>query len=144
MGQRIGYHYTSYGCWQQIRKRGLLPYPICKIGLQEHIGNEKVNGIWLWQHRQQGLSHKGCILYQMALKNATQVILLKVEYDSDDILTSTDQPNKIITLHHSGHIENLVYHTEQWWETAVIVMIPISPKQLTVLKEYDLMEIWND
>lgn len=136
----IGYHYTSLSCWKKIQKVGLKPYLIRKPEFRFHIGKEEVSGIWIWTQRFNGLSHIGSILYQITTKNTTQVVLLSVSYTTKNVLT--DDNGGLIILHHTGHIGNLEYHTFPD-DKAVVCLKAISPKKITLIKEYDLLDIWE-
>ena len=140
----VGYHYTSMANWGSIRQQGLQPYSIYKPALEEYIGANTVQGIWIWLYKQSGLSHVGSILYQMGTRATTEVVLLRVVYSDDDILTPRDEPERQITLVHDGHIGNLMYHTGKEVERAVIVVKPIPPKNIDLLAAYNLLDAWSD
>ena len=129
---KIGYHYTSLKCWKNIQKTGLVPYIISKPYLQYY------NGIWIWTLRFHGLEHIGSVLYQMAHKNTTKAVLLSVKYLESHVLTVEEG---IVVLHHSGHIENLEYHNGE--QDAIIYLDTIHPEQITLIEEYDLLDIWT-
>lgn len=141
MSLEKGYHYTSLACWMQIQQQGLVPYNIQKPVFRQHFGTEEMMGIWIWTQRQRDLSHQGCILYQMAMKNTTRAVLLSVGYDAANALYTAD--GGLLLFHHSGNIGNLEYHTAQVWEQAVIITKPIVPDRIELLQEYDLLKVWN-
>lgn len=118
----------------------MVPYNIHKPEFRRYFGTEDVNGIWVWMYRQKSLSHQGCILYQMTMKNTTQAVLLSVIYD-DDMVLKADKG--ILVMRHSGHIGELEYHSDQDWAQAVVVTESIPPKNVELLQEYDLLKVWN-
>ena len=137
-----GYHYTSEECWKKIQVEGLQPYKIRRQEFVPIFKRDYIVGIWIWDMVITGLAHRGCILYQMAYKNTVKAVLLRAKFNRDKILHAPNDPDANITLHHSGHIENLKYHTGQ--EEAVIVCEPIPPSQIELIEKYCLMDIWKD
>lgn len=133
-----GFHYASLNNWRSIQESGLKPYDIIKPALRSHIGTERVRGIWVWKNELIDLAHTGSVLYQMATKNTTQVVLLSVIYKEEDVLSVNDG---IVVLYHSGTIGNLEYHEGK--DEAVIATKPISIKKISLLQQYDLLEIWK-
>jgi hypothetical protein len=138
----IGYHYTSLNCWSKIQKQGLLPYSIRKPQLYEHFGTDTVEGVWVWKEKLIGLSHIGCLLYQIAHKGALKVVVLEVDYNWDDILSPPGDPNFHILLHHQGTIENLEYHKGD--DTAYIITTRIPPENIRLLGIYSLLDAWKE
>jgi len=136
-----GYHYTSNDCWKKIQAEGLQPYEIHKQALVSLFRTHCIRGIWLWDMKITGLAHRGCILYQMAHKNTVNAVLLRVRFDRKKTLRVPGHPDDRVTLLHSGHLENLKYHTGQ--EKAVIVCEPIPPSQIELVEKYCLLDIWK-
>lgn len=134
-----GYHYTSFDRWVKIEKKGLIPYAINKIELWPYLDGYPAKGVWVWKHRMKGESHVGSILWQVATKAATKIVLLEVNYNPEDILCGSD--GVILTLYHKGSIENWHYHTKKESESSVIVTKPIPPENIKLLKVYDLVEL---
>jgi hypothetical protein len=138
----VGYHYTSAECWEKIQVEGLRPYVISKACLLNEIGKASIEGIWVWQRRMYDLSHIGSIIYQMAVKNTLHVAFLEVSYDLDDCLSPRGQPDMLITLPHSGRIENLQYHVGK--DSAVIVTKVIPSENINLLNTYNLLDAWKE
>jgi len=138
----IGYHYTSYDDWLQIKKDGLVPYLIYKPELQKYFPNQAIMGIWVWKQRFHGAPHAGSVLHQVAFKATPHVVLLSVDYSPNDILKYQWPETKEwgeVNLTHDGNIEQWIYHTGK--EESVIVTKRISPSHIKLLKEYDIVEL---
>lgn len=142
MTNAIGYHYTSYECWQKIKREGLKPYTIYHPEVREYIHKGMITGIWLWWMPQTGLSHRGCILYQMSQKNSTKIVLLSVKYNVDDRMGSNSSEDYI--LPHNGYIGELHYHSGKDPEKAYVIKKTIPAKKITLLAEYDLLNVWDE
>jgi len=138
---RTGYHYTSLDCWKRIQKVGLRPYPIHKPQLRLHIGREDVQGVWVWVRRPVGLSHIGCLLYQMSQKNTVEAVMLEVHYDLDDVLSPLCGRGQYIELVHQGTIEHLEYHDGR--DVGVIMTKTIPVADIKLLKVYNLLDAWK-
>jgi len=134
-----GYHYTSEECWKKIQVEGLKPYEIRRQEFVPILKRDCVTGIWIWDMVITGLAHRGCILYQMAYKNTIKAVLLSVNFERNKTLYGPGHEK--ITISHSGHIENLMYHTGQ--EKAVIVCEPIPPSRIELIERYCLLDIWK-
>jgi len=137
-----GYHYTSEECWKKIQVEGLQPYKIRRQEFVPIFKRDYIVGIWIWDMVITGLAHRGCVLYQMAYKNTIKAVLLRAKFDRTKILHEPGHPNNDVILIHSGHIENLKYHTGK--ERAVIVCETIPPSHIELIERYCLMDIWKD
>jgi len=138
---RTGYHYTSLDCWKKIQKEGLRPYSIKKPQLYEHFGTDTVQGVWLWLQRPTGLSHVGCLIFQMGTKGVIEAVLLHVQYDWEKILRKPGDRYCYVQLPHQGTIENLEYHDGR--DIGVIVTKRIPPKNIDLIRAYNLLDAWG-
>jgi len=130
----IGYHYTSEENWKKIQKEGLLPRKIDRPEWLYLLGVTSVTGVWVWQNKLEGLSHAGTVIYQMATKATTRVVMLKVEYNVDDVFKIHD---KEVNLKHKGEIQKLIYHYD---EEAFVVKQIIPPENIELLQVFDLVD----
>ncbi len=133
---RTGYHYTSISNWERIKKEGLQPYEIQKQSITEAQGYV-VYAIWVWLHQPKDLAHIGNIIYQMAMKNTTQAVLLKVQYNKSDVLSVDGREVKLL---HDGTIGNLTYHENV---VARLVLSNIPPKDIELIGQFDLLNAWQ-
>lgn len=130
----IGYHYTSYRNWQNIKKVGLKVYPINKPEIEEYF-TEPVYGIWAWQKQPKGKSELGSLLFQTSTKQTTHLVLLEFDYSEYNILT---YGGGRINVYHDGLLGNWLYHKDQ---KAYIVISDIPPENIRLVKEFDLMDL---
>jgi len=138
----IGYHYTSLDNWRVIKKQGLVPYDIIKPELFEICPYGACRGIWLWKFRLYGVSHAGSVLFQMAKKGVTKVVMLKVKYELKNCLYGVvDGVSGYAELAHSGTFDNLKFHNNT--EKARIVIRPISPDKIKLIAVYNLATAWR-
>lgn len=133
---KIGWHYTSFGSWRKIQKKGLRPYWIPGHRLSGW-SPEGTMGIWLWRKELKGPEELGSILYQVATKKALKVVKLKVVYDYDGRWTPINGDSAI--LYHSGNMGDWQYHDGS--QEAIIYTRPILPPQIHLIQVYDLLEI---
>ena len=133
----VGYHYTSEENWVKIREQGLRPYI-----LREDIVEDGIPGIWLYIERQRGLSHAGCILFQIDRRRSLNVVELAIEYDKA-ITTRSGWHN--LPVSHEGTINDgtgrfiAVYHRAA---QATIAWRPIAPERIQLLGLYRFGEAW--
>jgi len=130
----ITYHYTSFSNWKKIRKQGLVPYEIRHAELFIIFGEYPL-GVWLWKNKPRGVAHTGGVLYQLATKNETKIVLLRVSIDESGILLSPDGRN--IKMTHDGHIDAFQYHKH---ERSVIYTDFIPPEDIELVDIYDVKE----
>jgi len=137
----IGWHYTSEACWERIRHEGLIPYQLAHpVILQQPCPRQ---GIWLYRERQHGLSHLGCLIWQMRNKRTTTLVLLKVQFSVTDMtFESTSWWDKgkqhTLSLKHDLSDDDMVYHTKV---PATIVWRPIESRRIQLVARYDLVEL---
>ena len=140
----IGYHYTSYKNWLDIRENGLQPYPITKKEFRQyHQDNpETVNAVWLWERKFRGRPHIGAILYQFSTKNDTKIVWLECEWFYIEQLFIKDKDGEFcpVELGHDGMIGNAKYHNVDHHKSRLITK-PIPPQRIKLLKTYDLQEL---
>lgn len=134
----VGYHFTSYRNWQNIRNVGLTAYPINKPEVDKYF-DYPVQGIWTWKDRPTGQSELGSILFQTSTKQSTHIVLLEFSYRPSDILVTAD--DRKVEVFHDGILGNWLYHEQQ---PAYIVTADISPGDIRLVKEYDLMELLHE
>ena len=134
----IGWHYTSYDNWLNIRINGLKTYHIDKENLRKYYYNG-VKGIWVWVKPQMDIGHAGCIILQAANKASTKIVLLEVNYFPSSRLTHN---GSLLLLNHDGNINNLIFHDGS--EKAVIVQKKIKPKKIKLLEIYDLTKTFKE
>jgi len=140
----IGYHYTSAENWASIKKEGLKPYSIKKMGLIPYFGTKSISGIWMWRSRQFGISHAGSIIFQIGTKATSKVVLIALKYKIDDCLHYEEEGEKcLVTLHHDGFIENYQYHQCRECEKACILTRPILAKDIELVNAYCLADAWD-
>ena len=133
----VGYHYTTANNWRKIKSLGLIPYEIKKEEFKSYgFKNGSCTGIWVWTSRMYGKAHIGSLLWQIATKDAFNVVLLKVNYNRNDIVQFGTFGR---ILQHSGAVENFVYHDGT--QESVLVTKPILPIDITVVKKYYLRNI---
>ena len=130
----ITYHYTSFSNWKKIKKEGLVPYEIKHDELFIVFG-EYPMGIWLWKNKPRGIAHTGGVIYQLATKNDTKIVLLRVTIDDWSVLRAPD--GRTIKLTHEGHIQEFQYHKN---EKSVICTDFVSPKDIELVDIYDVKE----
>lgn len=138
----IGYHYTSYSNWNYIKSEGLLPYDIRKKEFRLYIKDGKVNGIWIWRKKLEGIGHVGSILWQVASKEDPIVVLLKVVYSKDHRLKLRDigeKKEKLVELSHEGYFGKWEYHTGE--EKAFIYTRIIPPEDIELVKIFNIMKL---
>jgi len=136
---RTGYHYTSYENWKKIKKEGFIPYVINKTELLNFNFKELPFGIWLWKRHLSKEAHTGVVLSQIANKNASKVVLLKVKYDKDDILTDPMNDMVNFILCHSGTVGNFVFKSGK----AVVVTKPIPAFNIQLLETFSWKDGWK-
>lgn len=137
--KKTGYHYTSWGCWQEIQKsRRINKYLIYREELEKYNCGS-TNGIWIWIKKFKGLPHAGSIIFQMANKGETKAVLLKVIYDDDFILFS-DKGLKV-RIKHYGMMGSLKYHDGS--ETAVIYLKEIPMEDIKLMGVYNIIKIFK-
>lgn len=91
-------------------------------------------GTWLWKKRPKGKNHVGNVIRVVAQHNTTFVVLLRVCYTEEQLLT---YHGRRLTIHHDAHIEKFAYHKEK---EAIIVIKPIHPKKISCVGIYNLLE----
>lgn len=129
------YHYTSRSNWEKIKTFGLQPYVISKPEL-DHYFPGGVRGVWLWEEKPVGKSNMGCILYQFGTKSETNIVLLEVSIDEENLLHFG---KRLVTLPHEGTIGNYEYH--EGYDKGVIHTLAISPNKIKLLKTFNLIEL---
>ena len=135
----IGWHYTSLENWERIRREGLRPYRITKPTLLQWYHDATVQGVWVWNERQTGVSHAGSILWQVAGKAVQKVVMLRVTYNGDNIVGPGDG-NRLL-LHHDGVIGDFPYHDGT--QDAYIVGVAIPPDDIELVEVYDLAKAFK-
>lgn len=133
--KKVGYHYTSYDNWLQIRHLGLIPYSLYRLR-----PSYEVDGVWLWPSRLLGDAHVGAIVFHLAEKRTIKIVLLKVLYDTCDIWKPRGILRKgldVFTLH-NGFIGDWQYHFD---EEGIVVTGWIPPEDIKLEKVYDLEEL---
>jgi hypothetical protein len=123
------YHYTSSANWKQIQEEGLVPGLMMKEELLKYFPGGAM-GIWLWPERLEGRAHLGSIIYQMAYKNTSSVVLLEVDYDGPTLMYG----DKFVQMYHNGTIQNFEYHN---LVPSQIATERIPPEQIKLINEYD-------
>lgn len=132
----IGYHYTSLSNWNKIQKEGLKPHPCHTEELSLYF-DKPPDGIWIWRKELSPQSELGSLIYQLSTKGETKIVKLAIKYDDfDDLLW---HPEGLISLAHSGMIGSFSYHDDN--PKAYIVVKPIRPKHIKLVKIFDLMEL---
>lgn len=136
----IGWHYTSEDCWVSIQRDGLVPYNLSHPSLIGQPCPRK--GIWLYTERQQGLSHLGCLLWQLHHRRTTRLVLLKVQYSvSDTLFESSDWRHfgtKSLALRHDLTVEGMAFHLKA---PATIIWQPVPSRRVSLVASYDLVEL---
>ena len=130
----IGYHYTTYANWLKIKKQGLIPYMIEHDEILDTL-KKPIWGVFLWQRRQRGISHLGCLLDRMIKKKSPKLVLLKARYNKNDILEQIGDDT--ISLDHTGELGEWVYHKS---EPVVIVKVKIPVKNIELIRIYNFLE----
>lgn len=141
ISRMIGYHYTSYDNWLEIKKKGLIPYEIHKREIRRYFPDKKIMRVWIWTKRFHGVPHAGSVLYQLAYRSNPHVVLLSVDITGLDILRYHWPYGGWgdVNIFHDGHIENWTYHTGE--EQSVLVTQRISPGRIHLLKDYDILKL---
>lgn len=134
----IGYHYTAKRLYSRIKKEGLKLYPITHYELAEYFPSG-VDGIWIWNRKLRGKAELGSVMWQVATKADYQVVKLEVKYEKKNALR---YHGKLILLHHGGNIGNWQYHSYR--ETSHIIIIPIPPENIEMVKEYNLLDLLKE
>ena len=133
----VGYHYTSWENWKQIRETGLHLYMLERPEFPEEYRQQM--GIWVWQENVSGLSHCGQIIYHMAKKASTRIVKLQVLYREESIFRGKlGESFGRIRIGHRGTIQNLVYHED---EPAWIIKEPIPADRIKLVCVYDLFDM---
>jgi len=135
----IGWHYTSKTCWERIRHEGLLPYSvrseIVAVGAPD-------KGIWLYTERQHGLSHLGCLLWQMRAKKSCRLVLLEVRYsESDRVFVQKcwkGERERTLSVSHKLDDDAFVFHESA---PATVVWCPVPSRRIKLAASYDLVEL---
>lgn len=137
MRKWIGYHYTSLQNWREIQKSGfLIPQVVKKEELDWHFVDQEIRGVWVWVSRPKGVSHMGALIYQVAQKQDTQVVRLKICFPHElDILRKDE---RIIELIHKGTIGNWVYHKN---DSAYVWKTKIPVSWVRNVKVYNLVSL---
>jgi len=134
----IGWHYTSLANWGRIQREGLTPYKITKPTLGHWYPDATVEGVWVWKEQQTGVAHAGSVLWQVATKGVSHVVLLKVVYDPKHIIGPGGDR---LLLHHSGTIGEFPYHDGT--QDAYIVGAAIPPRHIKLVDVFDLAEAFT-
>jgi hypothetical protein len=140
----IGYYLTSYENWKKIQIKGLIPYETRKKLLAEVITKETGSNkaILVWKNRPKGINLLGCILDRLCQKHSYHIVLIKVTYNSSEVLKTNPAT---IFLHDGGlcHDDNpneWIYHTD---EPLNVLIKTIPPLQLKLIQEWNLVEMVN-
>lgn len=128
-----GYHYTSYSNWQKIQKEGLKPSIYRKREFKD-LGVKSIKGVWLWMNKPKGNSHVGEILFRVARKQESKIVLLEVKYKKE----FETKNGESLTLYHHGAIGKWTYHEN---EEAKIAVETIAPRNIKLVKTYDLKRL---
>ncbi len=123
-----------------IKKTGLKPYRLGCMNSKDIIDKtNKRKGIWLWSKDLKGKTHLGTIIYQVSSKNSDKIVKLKVWYDTNQLLKGL-RGERVWTSHY-GQIDKYIYHTK---EEGVIIIEPIPPSEIELVKVYDLIKLVSD
>jgi hypothetical protein len=141
----IAWHYTTRANWVRVRKEGLVPM------LMDHpnivsLGLGPVFGIWTWPEPQEGLTHLGNLLFQLASKGDPRVVKLAVDWEETDRWTNSAGDR--LHLKHYGSMDppflgrsvqkgtGFTYHDG---EPSLILGRRIPPRRLHLVGDYDLV-----
>jgi hypothetical protein len=128
----IGYHYTSYKNWRRIKWQGLIPYKL-NNEIQEYVSL----GIWIWKHNFKGKNHLGTLLDRAIQQKCFKVVKLEIHYKKEDAFDCKVGDDKLV-LDHTGSMEKWVYHK---CEPVVVLIKKIPPKNIKLIKIYDLVKL---
>jgi hypothetical protein len=134
-GLREGYHFTSFLNWRMIEEQGLLPQP---IGGKLNEILEGRSGNWVYIHELQGRALVGTLLYIAARHITDQIVLLGVSYSDEDLVWGENQNLMVMHDMPDGGPNH------QYWlagEMAAILFKRIPPKQIRMIRLYDLQEM---
>jgi len=120
------YHYTTWENWRRIQREGIAPYI-----LNKPCFDKDARGIWLYPERLRGDEHVGSVLWQVCMKRAMHVVLLKCRYDPD---TAIGLPYSW-RVTHSGTLGNWKFHDDT---PCVVVTEKIRPEDIELVGDYDL------
>lgn len=128
----IGYHYTSEKCWKSIKRDGWMNlYPLTKDSLLWLFGYAPA-GIFIFPRKLNRIEHAGSILWQMANKGESRIVMLAIEYSPSNILTGLS--GETLELTHNGTIGSLDYHTHT---PVVALKTPVSLDKISFLHTYE-------
>ena len=133
------YHYTSFTNWKKIEKEGLKIYLIKKEAIHIEIRKTielEISGIFLWKNKLQGLSHNGTIIYQMATKGDTKVVLLEIEVDEEGFY---NEKKVRYNASHEGLLQELQYHNG---EEGSIYLKSIPKESIKLIGVYNLEDVF--
>jgi len=131
----IGYHYTTYSNYLQIKKKGLEPYHINKIELTR-IGIKQVNGIWLFARRQKRRKLVGTLFWQVGTKNKLKIVELRCKICKFTLLKGPR--NEDLNITHKGNLNEFKYHFK---ELSRITITKIPKENIELLCIYDFTEL---
>jgi hypothetical protein len=141
----IGYHLTSRGHWDSIRRGGLQPYPIdhpeVAALLRATCGTDRA--IWCWTEPPAGVDLLGCVFDRVAHKHATEIVLVRAEFPAADLAGPT-RPGESWKMTHRGSIAHerrrdaWVYHEARPYH---LVLRPVPPGRLTLAARWDLVAL---
>lgn len=133
----VGYHYTSYQRWLEIKKTGLIPQLIYNEDLQPHLDDNHTHGIWLWKHELTQRDELGIILFELAHRASTDIVKLEVTYTHEDSLDYAI--NKNIKLTHTALIEKFPCYLKE--PSSIVLTQAVLPSRIKLLKKFNAMDI---
>lgn len=132
----IGYHYTSWENWQQIKREGLKPYGL-KSTIARHTVPEGTKGIWTWAKPLEGSSEFGQVVWTIIRRDCKKVVRLSYEYDKADVYPYGQF--KQWTWQHdlscSTPYNETIYHKAA---PAHVLVTPIPPDRITCERVFEI------
>jgi len=135
-----GYHYTSMSNWENIKKDGRIkPHLVTNPEILKFFPGVKVEGVWVWDHMLNGISHAKLILSQAKKLKEGKIVLLKINFpDKDDVLYSPE--GNMVNLNHVDTPGEIYDWLQSGNESCVIWTADVPLDWISEVTEYDIVD----
>lgn len=138
-----GWHYTSWSNWLKIQQEGLRTTPLSqdKLKVLEGLAHPDWDGkaVWVWVNQLSPIEHMGSVIYQLAKRSETRVVMLKLRYQFKQRLApKPGLGGTRINLFHNGSIDLYKYHQRT---PSCLLVETLTPDRLTLVSEFDLIDL---
>lgn len=122
-----GYHYTSWGNWERIRKEGLRPQPVHP----RWNTRPGTKAVWTWTAPLKGRSEFGQIMWTLLNHDCEKVVRLSYEFDNSQCYGTNEGGIDYIshTLHFSTNNDKEIdYHRNA---PSQMLLTTVPPEKIT-------------